>query len=282
MPRRSRSVVPSMTSQFIAAKLHLHLALGGWRVWHEVTLGPTSRNDFGRADIWALRVSWSPMQSRIYEIKASRNDFKKDRDSGKWQKYLPHATEVFFACPSGLIEPEEVPNPAGLVYVDKNKKPSVVKKAEVLPWEPDPMALVALLMSISTPPDPPRMYASLHGPRREDERVSREIERETMRIRLLMKHQDRSKGKDAAKAVAKAMDEVAEWRRKCERMQERVTVMEELSKTLGIPSYRARWKEEVLERIETLKSGRLSEEGQRALRTLLSELGLSSWQVPLP
>lgn len=264
-----------MTADFIAAKMHVHLALGGWRVWHEVTLGPTREKNYGRVDIWALRVSWSPVQARIYEIKTSRSDFKKDLDDGKWTKYIPHATEIYFATPSDLITPMEVPDPAGLVYITKNLTPKIIKRATFnRDWKPDGNAMLALLMSISTPPDPYRVYARVQGPRVEDYRFRQEIDRENARIRLEQKHKDRSAGHSAASAVAKSREEAERWKNQCEEQKFAISTVDEISKLLGVYSYchGIDWQRQVLSAVRHLKAGKLSECARAAIRTLASEL----------
>jgi hypothetical protein len=77
-------------------------------------------------DVWTMSRSWSKMRTCGYEIKVSRSDFKQD---DKWQYYLPLCNQFYFACPKGLIKPEEVPGQCGLVY-HVGKIVRSVKKAE--------------------------------------------------------------------------------------------------------------------------------------------------------
>ncbi len=66
-----------------------------------------------RMDALAFRRSWANPLVTGYEVKVSRSDFLRDE---KWRGYLPMCNEFYFVCPPGVIKPEEVPEPAGLLY----------------------------------------------------------------------------------------------------------------------------------------------------------------------
>ncbi len=51
---------------------------------------------------------------RGFEIKVNRADFLKDE---KWQRYSEFCSSLSVACPDGVIKPEEIPSPFGLLYV---------------------------------------------------------------------------------------------------------------------------------------------------------------------
>lgn len=53
---------------------------------------------------------------RGFEIKVSRADFLQDE---KWQNYSRFCSSLSVACPKGLIRPDEIPKPFGLLYVAK-------------------------------------------------------------------------------------------------------------------------------------------------------------------
>ena len=59
-----------------------------------------------------------------FEIKVSRADFIQD---AKWQNYSRFCSSLSLACPSGLIKPEEIPSPFGLLWVEK--------KVDVRNWD---------------------------------------------------------------------------------------------------------------------------------------------------
>lgn len=65
-------------------------------------------------DAWAMKRSWARFDTVGYEIKVSRSDFTRDT---KWQEYLPYCHRFYFACPKGLIHPDELPKGIGLIYV---------------------------------------------------------------------------------------------------------------------------------------------------------------------
>lgn len=78
-------------------------------------------------DGWAMKKSWANPCFTGYEIKVSRSDFNGD---DKWRGYLDYCNEFYFVCPAGMVKPEEVPDPAGLICVSttgnvlyKKKKP---------------------------------------------------------------------------------------------------------------------------------------------------------------
>ena len=51
---------------------------------------------------------------RGFEVKLQRSDFLKD---DKWQLYSEFCSSLTMVCPSGLIEPEEIASPFGLVWI---------------------------------------------------------------------------------------------------------------------------------------------------------------------
>lgn len=53
---------------------------------------------------------------RGFEIKVSRPDFIRD---GKWQNYTQFCSSLSIACPEGLIRPDEIESPFGLLWVKK-------------------------------------------------------------------------------------------------------------------------------------------------------------------
>lgn len=81
--------------------------------------GPTTSVGKGQLciiDCWAMKRSWSNPLMTGYEIKVSRSDFINDN---KWQRYLSLCNCFYFVCPHGLIQPEELPSHAGLMWVSK-------------------------------------------------------------------------------------------------------------------------------------------------------------------
>ncbi len=67
-----------------------------------------------RLDAWAMRKSWAHPCALGYEVKVDRSDFLKD---DKWRSYLGYCNEFYFVCPSKVIEPDELPEGVGLLWV---------------------------------------------------------------------------------------------------------------------------------------------------------------------
>lgn len=78
--------------------------------------GPTTYGSHLRMDMWVMPRSWSKPMCTAYEIKVSRSDFLRD---DKWPGYLDLCNYFYFVCPAGLIEPEELPEGVGLMWLSK-------------------------------------------------------------------------------------------------------------------------------------------------------------------
>ena len=89
---------------------------------NEVELGRSGR----RADFYTMRASWTKPMPTCYEIKVSVQDFKNDK---KWHLYLPYCERFYFACPAGLLQPEQIDERAGLVWVDDKGYVSLKKNS---------------------------------------------------------------------------------------------------------------------------------------------------------
>lgn len=92
----------------------------------ECKTGPTqgARNAL-RMDLWVMPRSWSKPWISAYEIKVTRSDFLSD---DKWPGYLPYCNQFSFVCPWGLIDPAEMPDQVGLIYVSKNAERLITKR----------------------------------------------------------------------------------------------------------------------------------------------------------
>lgn len=104
--------------------------LGGWNsvCIPEFTWGDL-RVDAAVVD---LRTRWI----RGFEIKMSRADFQRDE---KWILYSRFCSSLSIVCPHGLIKPEEVEKPFGLLWVGEGsvqwaKKPKNLQKREAFAW----------------------------------------------------------------------------------------------------------------------------------------------------
>lgn len=75
-------------------------------------------NSLLRLDAVAFKKSWQNPCITAYEVKVDRQDFLRD---DKWPGYRKYCHRLYFACPIGLIAPEELPEDVGLVYYNPEK-----------------------------------------------------------------------------------------------------------------------------------------------------------------
>ena len=94
----------------------------------ECKTGPTWSGAPIRLDAWAMRRSWAAPVTWGYEIKISRSDFVRD---DKWRAYLPYCTDFYFAAPHGMIQPEELPPEAGLLWASKTGSRLFLKRKAI-------------------------------------------------------------------------------------------------------------------------------------------------------
>jgi len=87
--------------------------------------GPSQGTGHSRLDGWAMQKSWANPVTFGYECKVSRNDFIRD---DKWQNYLELCSDFYFVCPFGMIQPEEIAHPAGLLWAAKTGERLWLKK----------------------------------------------------------------------------------------------------------------------------------------------------------
>lgn len=96
-------------------------------------------------DALAMAKSWAHPLFTGYEIKVSRSDFVRDT---KWDAYLQYCHRFYFACPAGLLAAQEIPDPAGLVWVyPESLAVRTVKAAKHRPIKIDWMLLYYIIMS---------------------------------------------------------------------------------------------------------------------------------------
>lgn len=106
----------------------------------EVKNGSTyTNNHLLKMDAVAIAKSWSKPCITVYEVKVDRNDFLRDM---KYPHYMQYCHKFIFACPTGLIKPEDLTDPTiGLVWYNPEtgklhtKKVAVYRPMEQLPAE---------------------------------------------------------------------------------------------------------------------------------------------------
>lgn len=91
------------------------------RTKHQVDVFVTECKDGAspslRIDAWAMDKSWAHPNTYGYEIKVKRADFLNDE---KMTGYLSMCNIMYLVCPWGLIDPKEIPDQFGLMYVTKS------------------------------------------------------------------------------------------------------------------------------------------------------------------
>lgn len=90
-----------------------------------------------KLDAVAFKKSWKNPCITGYEVKVDRQDFLRD---DKWAGYLKYCHRFYFACPAGLIAPEELPDEVGLIYYNPEKDCIRTKRRAAfrvieMPWE---------------------------------------------------------------------------------------------------------------------------------------------------
>lgn len=94
-------------------------------------------------DAWAMRKTWQRPFTTGYEIKTHRSDFLQD---DKWLNYLDYCNMFYFVCPSGLIQPDELPPEAGLLYQAKTGSRLFTKKKAPYRENPIPVNILIYIL----------------------------------------------------------------------------------------------------------------------------------------
>ena len=114
----------------------------------EVKSGSTTmarRGDLLIFDALAISKSWTKPHVDIYEIKISRSDFLSDF---KWPRYREFCNRFWFACPIGLITPDELSDGVGLItYNPDNKSLRAIRRPVFQDNPLSPKVLLYLVMS---------------------------------------------------------------------------------------------------------------------------------------
>lgn len=125
---RPKREVPKMTAAEVVACLK-RTAAGIFL--EQVKVGATYAAAYGtgprRIDALAIKPSWTHPCITAWEVKVSRSDFLRDH---KWPDYLEQCHRLYFACPRGLIDAEELEDPrVGLVWTTPSGHASVRRAA---------------------------------------------------------------------------------------------------------------------------------------------------------
>lgn len=95
---------------------HLRHRIKPPMVFTEVAL-EGSWGSMGRMDVVTLQTAGHYTKHSLwgYEVKATRPDLLRDLDTRKFEKYLGPLDQFFFVFPVGIGQPDEVPDPCGVI-----------------------------------------------------------------------------------------------------------------------------------------------------------------------
>lgn len=183
--------------------------------------GPTVFGGLLVMDAVAIKKSWAKPCITIYEVKTSRNDFVRDE---KWPQYKDYCHRMYFACPTGMISPAELPNDVGLVYynpemdsITTRKKPAI--RPIEIPWE---MLYYLLLYRVDSDHSHPFFST----------------QREMLEAWVQDKADRRNLGYFVSRKLAKTLKENEELRTKVGIMEKEVELLEEMREIMGRAGYR--------------------------------------------
>jgi len=90
---------------------------------------------------------WGGSSTQLIEVKISRHDFLNDKKKF-WRKNTDHGLGRYrsYLCPTGLINPKELPGRWGLLYIDEKGKIKQIVEAE--PQECNHIEEINLITSI--------------------------------------------------------------------------------------------------------------------------------------
>lgn len=119
-----------------------------WICWTQIPLGSVfmSSGRLPHADVLAMSKSFAHTTFIIYEVKVTRADFQRDVNRGKYLKYFDFCNQFFFACPTGVLHRQDMPDDCGLI-VKGDHGWSVVSAPRRREYTPDPELLVKLLIT---------------------------------------------------------------------------------------------------------------------------------------
>lgn len=184
--------------------------------------GSTQFFGHARMDAWVMNRSWVRLCFTGYEIKVSRADFKQDE---KWHSYLPLCNQLYFVCPKGMIEPDEMPDGVGLKYCTESQV-RTVKKASFREVQP-PMELFVYVLMCRSRIVAPNFYEPESG----EEKVAR------YKKWLADKSESRRLGEILSYEISRHTDEVQAENKRLKSLIERWKKIEGLAKDAGITQW---------------------------------------------
>ena len=221
----------------------------------EVKTGPTHYGaDLHIIDALAIKKSWANPCITAYEIKVDRSDFTRDE---KWMAYLQYCHQFAFACPKGLIQPEELPEEVGLIYYNPETEALVTKRKPAYRHVIIPSNLLMYVIMTRLENDRHPFFSS---------------RREFIEAYLQDKNERKELGRHFEIEVTK---EIGKLRQELERLQdkkERLQLLNEVSAILRdhgiwVGSWSQDWKEELRKALANGLDPRL----ERELKSFLNQ-----------
>ncbi len=207
----------------------------------EVKNGPTQvASGLLKLDALAIARSWAHPCLTGYEIKVDRRDFLRDT---KYPQYMEYCNKFAFVCPTGLIAPEDLPDPTiGLIHYNPETGALSTRKAAVYRPIQIPEHLLMYIAMYRTVDQPHPFFSN---------------RREYLEAWLLDKEQKRDLGyvvgSKLAKEVARLEEEIEDRDKKIARLESEKKQLDEIKEILeahGIKvSWWNSWKEELTERL---------------------------------
>jgi len=122
-----------MKAEVIEAVLAERYKGRGWACFFQFMPMTSFESVLNKIDLVAVGLWHKHDKIIAFEIKVKRSDFLKDlKDFKKKHRFaLRISDEFYYVCPWGLIDKKEVPEDAGLMYVNKGNMIKIVKPALV-------------------------------------------------------------------------------------------------------------------------------------------------------
>ena len=99
-------------------------------------------------DVFTIQTDYGKPLPSVYEVKASRSDFRQDVRSEKWRKYLPYTARFYFVTgPDVVTETAEIPDDAGWMRFDPDRGWIVARGAPNRRYEFNQYVLLSLLFA---------------------------------------------------------------------------------------------------------------------------------------
>ena len=110
------------------------------------SFNPDTRRQTPIMDVFAWQKHWEKPAGICYEVKISVSDFKQDIARRKWESYIPYCNYFSFVTPNGLIQPEDVPDIAGLMWVNSKGTGLITKKRPVFMEKKIPFSILDYIL----------------------------------------------------------------------------------------------------------------------------------------